>query len=116
MDATLEEVERQGVEDIRLFGPTEMADTGHADIFAADLARQLLHDGRRRGVQVVLACDAQHGSRRHLGQDVAPVEQTLQFGRQGEMPTWAPRLGAAEINLLALYVSQLGDGKTEAPK
>ena len=50
------------------------------------------------------------------GQDVATVEQTLQFGRQGEMPTWAPRLGAAEINLLALYVSQLGDGKTEAPK
>ncbi|GIK97878.1 MAG: Cbb3-type cytochrome c oxidase subunit [Alphaproteobacteria bacterium] len=40
---------------------------------------------------------------------------TLTRGRQGVMPAWQDRLGAAEINLLALYVSRLGaDGNAGA--
>ncbi|WP_413875677.1 cytochrome-c oxidase, cbb3-type subunit III [Albidovulum sp.] len=42
------------------------------------------------------------------GQDEATVAETLQQGRRGEMPSWKPRLGPAEINLLALYVTRLG--------
>ncbi|WP_413871160.1 cytochrome-c oxidase, cbb3-type subunit III [Albidovulum sp.] len=45
------------------------------------------------------------------GQDEATVAQTLKTGRKGEMPSWAPRLSAAEINLLALYVTRLGGGE-----
>jgi cytochrome c oxidase cbb3-type subunit 3 len=42
------------------------------------------------------------------GQDEATVAETLRQGRRGEMPSWTPRLGPAEINLLALYVTRLG--------
>ncbi len=45
------------------------------------------------------------------GQDEATVAETLRRGRRGEMPSWAPRLSPAEINLLALYVTRLGDGE-----
>ena len=41
------------------------------------------------------------------GQDQDTVLQTLRHGRQGVMPAWSDRLSDAEINLLALYVSQL---------
>ncbi len=41
------------------------------------------------------------------GQDVGTVMKTLRGGRQGVMPFWSDRLSAAEINLLALYVSRL---------
>lgn len=45
------------------------------------------------------------------GQDPATVLTTITHGRAGVMPTWSARLSAAEINLLALYVSRLpGDG------
>lgn len=46
------------------------------------------------------------------GQDEATVVETLRRGRRGEMPSWAPRLSAAEINLLALYVTRLGGEET----
>ena len=42
------------------------------------------------------------------GQDRATVIQTLRHGRQGVMPSWSGRLPEDEINLLALYVSRLG--------
>ncbi len=41
------------------------------------------------------------------GQDEATVLTTLHHGRRGFMPAWNQRLGPAEINLLALYVSTL---------
>ncbi|MCB1372648.1 MAG: hypothetical protein KDJ78_00445, partial [Rhodobacteraceae bacterium] len=42
------------------------------------------------------------------------VEQTLRHGRMGVMPYWSDRLSAAEINLLALYVSRFASGAEEA--
>ncbi|WP_320178970.1 cytochrome-c oxidase, cbb3-type subunit III [Roseovarius pacificus] len=42
------------------------------------------------------------------GQDPETVMQTLRRGRRGVMPTWSDRLSDAEINLLAVYVAQLG--------
>ena len=48
------------------------------------------------------------------GQDAATVEQTLRHGRMGVMPYWSDRLSAAEINLLALYVSRFASGAEEA--
>lgn len=48
------------------------------------------------------------------GQDAATVFQTISHGRKGVMPSWAPRLGTAEINLLALYVAGLGAQATGA--
>lgn len=42
------------------------------------------------------------------GQDAETVMQTLRHGRHGVMPAWAGRLSEAEINLLALYVLQIG--------
>ncbi len=48
------------------------------------------------------------------GQDAATVEQTLRAGRKGVMPSWAPRLSPAEINLLALYVAGLASNDAEA--
>lgn len=51
------------------------------------------------------------------GQDRAAVLETLRNGRQGVMPAWSGRLSDAEINLLALYVSTLGERvKAEAPQ
>lgn len=44
------------------------------------------------------------------GQDAVTVYTTLTKGRQGLMPAWKGRLDAAEINLLALYVSRLPEG------
>lgn len=41
------------------------------------------------------------------GGDRATIHATLQGGRQGVMPSWADRLSASEINLLAVYVSRL---------
>lgn len=35
---------------------------------------------------------------------------TLRLGRQGVMPAWQDRLSAADINMLALYVTSLGQG------
>lgn len=43
------------------------------------------------------------------GQDAESVMTTLLKGRQGVMPYWSDRMGAAEINALALYVSRLSD-------
>ena len=45
------------------------------------------------------------------GQDPATVLETISRGRAGVMPNWSDRLGAAEINLLALYVARLSGGK-----
>lgn len=42
------------------------------------------------------------------GQDPETVMQTLRRGRLGVMPAWSDRLSDAEINLLAVYVAQLG--------
>ncbi len=47
------------------------------------------------------------------GQDPQTVYNTLTLGRRGVMPAWAGRLGEAEINLLALYVSRLSETKEE---
>jgi cytochrome c oxidase cbb3-type subunit 3 len=44
------------------------------------------------------------------GQTADGVMQTLTHGRQGVMPSWSPRLSPEEINLLALYVVDLGTG------
>ena len=41
------------------------------------------------------------------GGDAATVHQTLMYGRQGKMPTWAGRLDANQIRMLTLYVSGL---------
>ncbi len=41
------------------------------------------------------------------GGDAATIHQTLMNGRQGLMPTWAGRLDANQIRMLALYVSGL---------
>ncbi|WP_289042554.1 cytochrome-c oxidase, cbb3-type subunit III [uncultured Aliiroseovarius sp.] len=43
------------------------------------------------------------------GQSVDIVMDTLQHGRNGVMPAWSDRLSDAQINLLALYVVQLGE-------
>jgi cytochrome c oxidase cbb3-type subunit 3 len=50
------------------------------------------------------------------GQDRLTVLNTLAHGRQGVMPTWSNRLSNAEINLLALYVVQLGTKQQEQVK
>ena len=42
------------------------------------------------------------------GGDRATIRATLRNGRRGVMPAWSPRLSPAEINLLALYVFELG--------
>lgn len=42
------------------------------------------------------------------GQDPQTVTQILRRGRHGVMPAWAGRLSDAEINLLTLYVTRLG--------
>lgn len=50
------------------------------------------------------------------GQDPETVLQTLKRGRHGVMPAWSGRLSDAEINLLVLYITQLGeqpDGDTQ---
>lgn len=41
------------------------------------------------------------------GQDLATIETTLRYGRNGLMPFWSDRLSVEEINMLALYVSKL---------
>lgn len=43
------------------------------------------------------------------GQDVDTVMETLRHGRSGHMPHWSDRLSAAEIGLLAIYVTRLSD-------
>lgn len=48
------------------------------------------------------------------GQDRATIAKTLRHGRHGVMPSWRNRLSEAEINLLAIYVSGLGDGMEAA--
>lgn len=50
------------------------------------------------------------------GQDRATILQTLRHGRQGVMPAWGTRLTEAEINLLALYVSELSRNAAEEGK
>jgi cytochrome c oxidase cbb3-type subunit 3 len=50
------------------------------------------------------------------GQDTETVLRTLLRGRRGVMPAWSDRLSAAEINLLALYVTRLGSGAEEAAR
>ncbi|MBR0671602.1 cytochrome-c oxidase, cbb3-type subunit III [Neoroseomonas soli] len=57
------------------------------------------------------------GGRWIYGGDRATVLATIHGGRQGVMPSWADRLSAAEINLLAVYVSRLGANgqRAEAP-
>ena len=47
------------------------------------------------------------GGRWIYGGDRATVLATIHGGRQGVMPAWADRLSAAEINLLAVFVSRL---------
>lgn len=54
------------------------------------------------------------GGRWIYGGDQTTVLDTIHGGRQGVMPSWADRLGAAEINLLAIYVSRLGTDHRQA--
>lgn len=48
------------------------------------------------------------------GGDRRTVLATIHGGRQGVMPSWAGRLSAAEMNLLAVFVSRLGTHDQEA--
>lgn len=43
----------------------------------------------------------------------AAIITTLQYGRQGTMPSWKDRLSAADIHMLALYVSTLSRSAAE---
>jgi len=54
------------------------------------------------------------GGRWIHGGDRATILATIHGGRQGVMPAWAGRLKAAEINLLAVYVSRLGAARRQA--
>ncbi|HQU68060.1 MAG TPA: cytochrome-c oxidase, cbb3-type subunit III [Albidovulum sp.] len=45
------------------------------------------------------------------GQDAETVNTTLWAGRHGTMPSWSGRLTPAEINLLALHVLRLSQGR-----
>lgn len=54
------------------------------------------------------------GDRWVYGGDRATILATIHGGRQGVMPAWAGRLNAAEINLLAIYVSRLGASSQHA--
>jgi len=44
---------------------------------------------------------------------VAAVRQTIEFGRQNEMPAQGDRLGKVRINLLAAYVLSLHGSDAE---
>ncbi len=48
------------------------------------------------------------------GQDPETVMQTLRHGRQGVMPAWDHRLTKAEVNLLAVFVSEMSGQSSEA--
>ena len=54
------------------------------------------------------------GDRWIYGGDRAKILATIHGGRQGAMPSWAGRLSAAEINLLAVYVARLGANNQHA--
>lgn len=49
------------------------------------------------------------------GQDPESVFTTLTHGRRGVMPAWSDRLTPAQVNLLAVYVSRLGDDTAGLP-
>lgn len=57
--------------------------------------------GLRVGAPPLTSHDWIHGGTR------SAIVATLRYGRQGVMPSWRGRLGATDINLLALYVSGL---------
>ena len=45
------------------------------------------------------------------GGDLASVVRTINNGRGGVMPSWQGRLDPASINMLTVYVHQLGGGE-----
>ncbi len=46
-----------------------------------------------------------------FGSDHATITETIQNGRQGNMPAWEERLGATTVTALAVYVHSLGGGE-----
>ncbi len=66
-------------------------------------------DGGKGGLAMGAPSLADHAT--IYGQDRLAVLTTLAHGRQGVMPAWSNRLSTAQINLLALYVAQLGNGQ-----
>lgn len=70
-----------------------------------------------------VACHGEDGKGRHdlggpdltdanwiYGGDRQSVFNSVQYGRQGHMPSWEGRLSPTEIKLLALYVGTMGEG------
>lgn len=103
--------ERQALADFVAALPAGVADwsTPAAALFAENCAA--CHGDRGEGGLEVGAPSLADGAVIY-GQDSATVMKTLKAGRVGVMPSWSERLSPREINLLALYVAQLGsDGK-----
>ena len=113
----------QGVRDVSAFVLTQL--NGHtlsADATADPAAGQKIyattcvacHGPEGKGVAALGAPDLTHPGAFIYGASFAQLQQTIQYGRQGQMPAQALLQGNDRVHLLAAYVYSLSHGDEPA--
>ncbi|HKS12453.1 MAG TPA: cytochrome-c oxidase, cbb3-type subunit III [Pseudomonas sp.] len=114
----------QGVADVAAFVLTNLdgrtlpenikADVGNGQkIFAANCVA--CHGPEAKGTPAMGAPDLTHPQAFIYGSSFAQLQQTIRYGRQGQMPAQAQLQGNDKVHLLAAYVYSLSHAEEEDP-
>ncbi|WP_144174286.1 cytochrome-c oxidase, cbb3-type subunit III [Pseudomonas sp. Kh13] len=124
MPAWAEVIGEQGVADVAAFVLTDLAGRSLPEGVKADPAKGkqtfagncvACHGPEGKGTPAMGAPDLTHPQAFIYGSSFAQLQQTIRYGRQGQMPAQAEIQGNDKVHLLAAYVYSLSqDGTAEA--
>ncbi|MBK5007731.1 cbb3-type subunit III [Pseudomonas sp. S60] len=123
MPAWAEVIGEQGVADVAAFVLTNLDGRSLPEGVKADAAKGkeifagncvACHGPEGKGTPVMGAPDLTHPQAFIYGSSFAQLQQTIRYGRQGQMPAQADIQGNDKVHLLAAYVYSLSQGETAA--
>ncbi|MNP60391.1 Cbb3-type cytochrome c oxidase subunit CcoP2 [compost metagenome] len=124
MPAWAEVIGEQGVADVAAFVLTNLDGRSLPEGVKADAAKGkeifagncvACHGPEGKGTPAMGAPDLTHPQAFIYGSSFAQLQQTIRYGRQGQMPAQAEIQGNDKVHLLAAYVYSLSqDGSAEA--
>ncbi|WP_028632172.1 MULTISPECIES: cytochrome-c oxidase, cbb3-type subunit III [Pseudomonas] len=123
MPAWAEVIGEQGVADVAAFVLTNLDGRSLPEGVKADAAKGkeifagncvACHGPEGKGTPAMGAPDLTHPQAFIYGSSFAQLQQTIRYGRQGQMPAQADIQGNDKVHLLAAYVYSLSQGETAA--
>ncbi|PAU55593.1 cytochrome-c oxidase, cbb3-type subunit III [Pseudomonas indica] len=102
---------RQGLAGLALPEGSEADVAAGKQIFDTNCAA--CHGATGLGMAAMGAPDLTHSAGWIYGSSLAQLQQTIRYGRNGQMPAQEPYLGNDKVHLLAAYVYSLSQGKEQ---